>query len=132
VPEVASVVLTVPAHKDFIVIVRSAVAQLGACFSFTIGEIGDLRLAVDEACNLLVADQPQPYGAVVGGLDCRAEVRGDLLRVTVSASAEGAESPDTEGFGWNILTALVDSLAWEQDNDMVRVELEKRRAARGG
>lgn len=127
-PGAASVVLTVPAHRDYITIVRSAVAQLGAGFGFTIEEIGDLRLAVDEACNLLVGYRPA--GLAPSDLECRAQVLGDVLRVTVIASAEAAEPPDTEGFGWNILTALVDTLAWEQDRDTVRVELEKRRGIR--
>ena len=130
VPEAASVQLTVPAHKDYIVIVRSAVAQLGACFGFTVGDIGDLRLAVDEACNLLV--QHAPAEPVPAALECRAEVRGDLLRVRVSASSQIADPPDTEGFGWTILAALVDTLAWEQDSDTVRVEVEKRRSIRAG
>lgn len=129
VPEAASVQLAVPADRHYIVLVRSAVAQLGACFGFTMGAIGDLRLAVDEACNLLVAGGPDP---AVSGLECRAEVRGDLLRVTVSASAVAVAPPDTEGLGWNILAALVDTLAWEEDGDVVRVEIEKRRGTRGG
>ena len=149
VPEVASVLLTVPAHKDYITAVRSSVAQLGGCFGFTIGEIEDLRLAVDEACNLLVAgaaaapdthldDAAGPNagpGAGAGGhtLQCRAAVHGDLLHVTVAApAAAGVEPPDTEGFGWIILTALVDALTWDQDDDTVRVELEKRRGIRDG
>jgi serine/threonine-protein kinase RsbW len=128
VPEVASVLLTVPAHKDYIIIVRSAVAQLGACFGFSLAEIADLRLAVDEACNLLVAS-PRPVAAQ-SSLRCRAEVRGDRLGVRMRASPETAGRPDTEGFGWIILTALVDTLAWGQDDDVVRVEMEKRRRPR--
>jgi serine/threonine-protein kinase RsbW len=132
VPEAASVLLTVPAHKDYIVIVRSAVAQLGACFGFSVGEIGDLRLAVDEACNLLIAG-PQPALAHSGSsLRCRAEVRGDRLWVRMSASPAIAGRPDTAGFGWIVLTALVDTRAWGQDDDAARVEMEKRRGPRVG
>jgi serine/threonine-protein kinase RsbW len=125
VPEIASILLQVPAHKDYISIVRSAVSQLGACFGFAVGEIGDLRLAVDEACNLLVANRwPTLFEE---SLECRAEVLGDVIRVTLAAPAATTEPPDTEGFGWNILAALVDVLAWDQAGDLVRVELEKRR-----
>ena len=128
-PELASVQVSVPAHKDYITLVRSAVAQLGACFGFTLGEIGDLRLAVDEACNLLVASPAT--GQADSALECRAVVRGDLLTVTVAGTAEtAAEPPDTEGFGWIILTALVTTLAWERDDGGVRIELEKRRERR--
>jgi serine/threonine-protein kinase RsbW len=114
----------VPANKDYIFVVRSAVAQLSAAFGFTIGEISDVRLAVDEACNLLVAGH---LSAVPDqDLQCRVEVRGDLLHVTVAAASAGVEVPDTDDFGWNILTALVDSLAWAREAGMARVELEKR------
>lgn len=125
----ASVVLTVPAHKDYVVIIRSAVAQLGACFGYTIREITDLRLAVNEACALLVAGSPG-HTLAEGTIQCRAEVRGDVLRVTVSAPAGAQTAPDTDGLGWNIMTALVDALAWAQDGVTVRVNLEKRRAIR--
>lgn len=129
-PEAASVLLTVPAHQDCIVIVRSAVAQLAACSGFTLGQIGDLRLAVDEACNLLVDGAgPEPAAS---GLECQAGVRGGVLRVTVAASAVAADPPDTEGFGWAILNALVDGLEWERDHDVVRVHVVKRRGIGAG
>ena len=129
-PDVASVLITVPAHQDYIVIVRSAVAQLAACFGFAFGEIGDLRLAVDEACNLLVAGAgPDRAGS---GLECQAGVRGDVVRVTVAASAAAADPPDTEGLGWAILNSLVDVLEWEQDHDVVRVHVAKRRGIVAG
>jgi serine/threonine-protein kinase RsbW len=135
-PRGASVVLSVPAHRDYVVIIRSAVAQLAGCFGYTLREISDLRLAVNEACALLVAGR---FGGGSGGLaglggagvlggiiECRAEVRGDVLRVTVSAAA-GTLAPDIDGIGWTMLTALVDTLAWAQDGVMARVDLEKRR-----
>ena len=129
-PEIASVLLTVPAHQDYIVIVRSAVAQLAACFGFTLGEIGDLRLAVDEACNRLVAGAGPDLAA--SGLQCQAGVRGDELRVMVAASAAAADPPDTDGLGWAILNALVDGLDWERDHDVVRVHVAKRRGTGAG
>ena len=123
----ASVVLSVPAHRDFVVIIRSAVAQLGACFGYTLGEITDLRLAVNEACALLIAGRTEDTGAI----ECRAEVGGDLLHVTVSAPS-GTFAPDIDGLGWNLMTALVDRLTWAQDGVTARVDLEQRRGATAG
>jgi anti-sigma regulatory factor (Ser/Thr protein kinase) len=128
-PRGASVVLSVPAHKDYVVIIRSAVAQLGACFGYTVREVADLRLAVNEACGLLVAGT-RGSAFAVGTIECRAEVRGDVLRVTVAAPAGGFDAPDTDGLGWNIMTVLVDALAWAQDGVTARVDLEKRRGIR--
>ncbi|MEZ0115649.1 serine/threonine-protein kinase RsbW [Catenulispora sp. EB89] len=125
-PQRASVVLTVPAHKDYVVIIRSAVAQLAASCGYPPQQVTDLRLAVNEACALLVGS--------LGVIECRAEVRGDagreVLRVAVSAPAAGGfDVPDTDGLGWNLMTALVDALAWAQDGVTARVSLEKRRAS---
>jgi serine/threonine-protein kinase RsbW len=126
-PRGASVVLSVPAHKDYVVIIRSSVAQLAGCFGYTVRDITDLRLAVNEACALLVAGSQGTVGGA-GTIECRAEVRGDVLRVTVSAAA-ATLTPDTDGIGWTILTALVDTLTWAQDGVSARVDLEKRPGA---
>jgi serine/threonine-protein kinase RsbW len=134
----ASAVLTVPAHKDYVVIIRSAVAQLAACSGYTVLQVTDLRLAVNEACGLLVAGRPGGRPAVggigsLGVIECRAEVRGEVLRVTVTAPAAGGfDAPDTDGLGWNLMTALVDALAWAQDGITARVSLEKRRGRPNG
>jgi serine/threonine-protein kinase RsbW len=127
--EAASVLIRVPAHKDYLVVVRSAVAQLGARLGYTFAEIIDLRLAVDEACCLLVAGDAVGLRAK-GDLECRLEVRDDGLRLEVTAASAGFEPPDPEGFGWNVLTALVDAVAWAQDDDTARIMLDKRRDVR--
>lgn len=123
-----SVVLTVPADKDYVVIVRSAVAQLGACLGYTVREITDLRLAVNEACALLVAGSPSALGTI----ECRAELQGDLLRVTLAAPSGAFDTPDPDGLGWTMMAALVDGVAWAQDGVTARVDLRKRRLLPAG
>jgi serine/threonine-protein kinase RsbW len=128
--EAASVLIRVPAHRDYIVVVRSAITQLGARLGYTFAEITDLRLAVDEACCLLVGSRPvRPVPK--DDLECRIQVRAGVLHVDVTASAAGVDPPDVEGFGWKVLTALVDSLAWARDGDTARIALEKHRDLRG-
>jgi len=146
VNEFASVLIRVPAHQDYIVVVRSAVAQLGARLGYTVAELIDLRLAVDEACCLLVgaAGEPRPEhfhehfrepgreppdGPPRGDLECRVRVGLGTLQVTVAAPAADVETPDRDSFGWNVLRALVDSLAWVRDGATARIELMKRRTA---
>lgn len=123
-PRGASIVLTVPADKDYVVIVRSAVAQLGACLGYTVKEITDLRLAVNEACALLVAAGPGPEGTI----ECRARLQGDTLRVTLTAPFGAFDAaPDPDGLGWTMMTALVDGVGWAQDGVTARVDLRKKR-----
>lgn len=139
-PRGASVVLTVPADKDYVVIVRSAVAQLAACYGYTVKEITDLRLAVNEACALLiaggtgkVASSAAPGGlGALGTIECRAELRGDTLRVTLAAPSGAFDTPDPDGLGWTMMAALVDGVAWAQDGVTARVDLRKRRLLPAG
>ena len=126
--EAASVLIKVPADKDYVVIVRSTVGHLAAQAGFSLADITDLRLAVDEACALLLA--PRGLGSTGvgdGELTCRFGVLPDALRVTVSAEAAGIREPDTMDFGWTILSALVDTLSWASDGTTAQVSLEKRR-----
>lgn len=121
---IESVLIRVPAHRDYIVVVRSALAQLGARLGYTVAEIIDLRLAVDETCGLLV-DGP-PDGPPKGDLECRVRVSAGTLQVTVRASAVGVRPPDRDGFGWKVLTALVDTMTWVWDGTTARIDLVKR------
>ncbi|MBW8804210.1 MAG: ATP-binding protein [Catenulisporales bacterium] len=125
---VESVLVRVPAHRDYVAVVRAAVAQLGARLGYTVSELIDLRLAVDEACSQLVGGVPLD-GPPQGYLECRLRVGLGTLQVTVVASAAGVETPDRDGFGWNVLTALVDSLSWANDGVTARIDLVKSHSA---
>lgn len=122
---IESVLVRVPAHRDYIVVIRSVVAQLGARLGYTVAELIDLRLAVDETCGLLIGEAPAD-GPPAGDLECRVRVGSDALQVTVCASAAGVRPPDREGFGWKVLTALVDAMTWVREGSTARVDLVKR------
>jgi serine/threonine-protein kinase RsbW len=103
----AEVRLSIPADGAYIAVPRSVVGNLAARNNFTVDEIDDLRIAVDEACALLL---PQ---ASDGVLECVFEIDPPLLRVTTSAAVPNGWKPDTTSFGWTVLTALVESVAAE-------------------
>ncbi len=46
--------LTLPAHSAYLSILRTATAGLAARLGFTLDEIEDMRIAVDEACAMLL------------------------------------------------------------------------------
>src|SRR2546430_16011483 len=52
------VVLVVPADGSYLAVLRTATAGLAARLQFTLDEIEDLRIAVDEACAILLAVAP--------------------------------------------------------------------------
>lgn len=141
--DIASVVLRVPADRDYIVLVRSAAGHLGARLGYSLPEILDLRLAVDEACNLFLtapvtahvaATEPEPEpaptsaaaSASASDLECRFSVSDSVLSFAVSGSAAGVTEPDTGGIGWQVLSALADTVSWGADGTTACLALEKR------
>jgi serine/threonine-protein kinase RsbW len=121
------VLLSVPADKDYVVLIRSAVGHLGARIGLTMEELGDLRLAVSEACALLLL--PDELDATSATLECRFAERDGGLSVAVAADAEREATPQVGGFGWNLLEALVDELEWSNVQGRAEVRLVKRPAA---
>src|SRR3954470_5367863 len=76
--------LTVPAESAYLAVVRTATAGLAARLSFTLDEIEDLRIAVDEACVMLLS-LPGPSLPDTAFLKCQFRVTPEALAVTVSA-----------------------------------------------
>ncbi len=52
--------LRVPADPAYLAVVRSTTAGLAARLDLTLDEIEDMRIAVDEACTLVMSRQPSP------------------------------------------------------------------------
>ena len=73
------VLLTVPADGGYLGVLRTATAGLAARLHFALDEIEDLRIAVDEACAMLLAIATR--GAE---LECRFAVTDDALTVEVT------------------------------------------------
>lgn len=101
--------LTVPASPAYVAVVRTATAGLAARVDITLDRIEDLRIAVDEACALLVRgpghrDDLRPDDV----LRCRFVLHEDSLTITVSGPP--ADLPEHESFAWSVLSALVDGL----------------------
>src|SRR5206468_832231 len=72
------VTIKLPAAGAYLSVLRTATAGLAARLDFTLDEIEDLRIAVDEACAMLLA-QAGPGAA----LDCTFTLNGDSIRAGV-------------------------------------------------
>jgi len=119
--------LTVPALTTYLSVVRTATAGLAARLSFTFDEIEDLRIAVDEACVMLLS-LPGPTPADTATLTCRFRVLDDVLAVSVSARVdEKAVLPADQSFAWQVLTAHAAEVSGTADGGLASVELLKRR-----
>jgi serine/threonine-protein kinase RsbW len=134
--------LDVPAHPAYVAVVRTAAAGLAARADLTLDRIEDLRIAVDEACALLLhrREGDDPYGTVSDAsaddpaddptddpadpaddpaqdvtIHCLFTVEEDAL--TVDISGPQVTLPDPSAFAWAVLDALVDSLRTGEDLD---------------
>lgn len=95
-----TVVLNVPADPAYIAVVRTATAGLAARLNLTLDEIEDLRIAVDEACVMLL-DQRCHENSL---LTATFRMRSSTLEVVVSGPAESL--PDESSYAWALLKAL--------------------------
>ncbi|WP_307856402.1 ATP-binding protein [Catenulispora pinistramenti] len=123
-----------PADADYLAVIRSASAHVATKAGCTLSEVADLRLAVDEACGLLLRNTVRDEQAAdgtgsAGDLFCRFILDDATLRMVLSRKARNAAPPQNDEFGWTILSALVDDILWRADGPTVYVELVKRRGA---
>jgi serine/threonine-protein kinase RsbW len=117
------VVITVPATGAYLSVLRTASAGLAARLDFTLDEIEDLRIAVDEACAMLLP-------RAVGGADveCEFTLDADSITIEVRVPTVDGESPSRETFAWTVLSALVGEVdSSTTADDRVTVNLVKRR-----
>ena len=100
--EVTDVVeLRVPADPAYLTVIRTASAGLAARLDLTLDEIEDLRIAVDEACALLLAHTSHPDESLFAEFT----IRPGSLDVHVRGPAQTL--PDRSSFAWSVLEALV-------------------------
>jgi serine/threonine-protein kinase RsbW len=119
--------LTVPALTAYLGVVRTATAGLAARLGFTLDEIEDLRIAVDEACAMLLS-LPGPRPVTEATLSCRFRVLDNAMAVTVSAPVgDRAVLPPEHSFAWQVLTAHAADVTGSLNGGRATVELVKRR-----
>lgn len=86
-------------------IVRGLAETLVLLSDFTLDEVADIRLAVDEAASTLIAlAKPDTT------LRCRFTVGDADLLVQVSGVAASEGMPDQRSFGWHVLRTLSDEV----------------------
>jgi serine/threonine-protein kinase RsbW len=113
-----------PAAGAYLSVLRTATAGLAARLDFTLDEIEDLRIAVDEACALLLQQ------AVAGSdLTCVFELDTSAMRVTVSAPTTDGRTPSQQTFAWTVLTALAGEVEARAEDGTVSISLHKHRGA---
>ena len=119
------VTVCMPAEGAYLSVLRTATAGLAARLDFTLDEIEDLRIAVDEACAMLLSQ------AIPGtNLECAFDLGAEEMTITVSVTAAEPQIPARDTFAWTVLSALagtVDSRLGA--DDQVSIVLRKHREA---
>jgi serine/threonine-protein kinase RsbW len=103
-PAKPDVLLRVPADSAYVSVLRTMTAGLAARLDFTLDDIEDLRIAVGEACALVL-----PEAATDGDLQAEFRLRPGTLTVSVSVPTRGSTAPDRESFAWQVLSTLATS-----------------------
>ena len=114
--------IRLPADSAYLSLLRTAVAGLAVRLDFTLDEIEDLRIAVDEACAMLLL-QAEP-GA---DLTCAFALDEDALRVRVSVASATGALPARDSFGWTVLAALAGDVDAGAEQGTLWMTLRKRR-----
>ena len=121
------VTVRLPAEGAYLSVLRTATAGLAARLDFTLDEIEDLRIAVDEACAMLLSQ------AVPGAsLECAFTLGHDVMTIAVTAACLAPRQPATDTFAWTVLTALAGSVdAHVGPGDLLTIVLRKTRESSG-
>jgi serine/threonine-protein kinase RsbW len=121
------VTVRMPAEGAYLSVLRTATAGLAARLDFTLDEIEDLRIAVDEACAMLLSQ------AVPGAsLECGFTLGPDDMTIAVSVPCLAPQQPASDTFAWTVLTALAGSVdAHVGPGDLLTIVLRKTRESPG-
>jgi serine/threonine-protein kinase RsbW len=123
-PDGDAVEVRIPADVVYVSTLRLTAASLAARCDLTIDDIEDLRLAVDEACALLL-----PHATAGSTLDARFELATGRLSVETSVATDEAAEPDRSGFAWTVLGALASTVDVRQDGGRLIILVTKAREA---
>ncbi len=116
--------IRLPADGAYLSVLRTATAGLAARLDFTLDEIEDLRIAVDEACAMLLPD-----AVPESDLTCTFELSTDAIMVTVTLLTTTGRLPERGTFAWTVLSALAGDVDARVDDDSrVSIALRKQRA----
>ncbi|HVW79318.1 MAG TPA: anti-sigma regulatory factor [Mycobacteriales bacterium] len=118
------VAITLPASSAYLSVLRTATAGLAARLDFTIDEIEDMRIAVDEASAMLL-----PQALPGAELTCEFSLDKDAMTVSVSVMTIDGVEPPRDTFAWTVLAALAGEVSSDTDVDKrVTITLCKHRS----
>jgi serine/threonine-protein kinase RsbW len=121
------VTVRMPADGAYLSVLRTATAGLAARLDFTLDDIEDLRIAVDEACAMLLGQ------AIPGSsLECSFSLSPDDMTISVSVPCLNPRPPSSDTFAWTVLSALAGNVeAQAGPGDRLAIVMRKARPSSG-
>jgi serine/threonine-protein kinase RsbW len=113
-----TVVLTLPGSGAYLGILRTTTAGLAARLGFGLDAVEDLRVAVDEACNLLL-NEPAAQ------ITCRFYPDVEGVAIDLEAPHSGGRQRWADTFAWQLLSSLAQDVAVVETSDTVTITLRK-------
>ena len=113
--------LRLPADSAYLAVLRTATAGLAARIDFTLDDIEDLRIAVDEACAILL-----PQARPATDLQCRFWLgQATMTRGRRRDVRRPPAARREQGFAWRVLSALTTFVNSEVDGDRLVLTLSR-------
>jgi serine/threonine-protein kinase RsbW len=119
-PDVVEIM--VPADGAFVSVLRSVTAGLASRCDLTLDEIEDLRIAIDEACSLLL-----PHARPASSITVRFTLAKGSLGIHAAVPAGEHADPDQNTFAWTVLAALASTVSVAHNGSELAISLTKRR-----
>ncbi|GAB3266408.1 anti-sigma regulatory factor [Alteromonas gracilis] len=116
--------LRLPASSAFATVLRSTIAGLAARADFTLDDIEDLRMAVGEACAIVLEQADDD-----ASLHCDIDLGRGELTIHVAADVTDGHDPDHGSFAWQVLTALTTGVASHVEDHRVSISLTMHSSA---
>ena len=110
--------IRLPADSAYVSVLRMTTAAIGARLDFTLDDIEDLRMAVGEACAMLL-DRARPGGQLIA----RFRLDEDRIVVQVSADAINPHVPETDSFAWQVLNTTASDVRAEAGEDVLSITM---------
>lgn len=123
----ADVELRLPADGAYVSVLRTTTAGLAARLDFTIDDIEDLRIAVGEACAMVL-----PEADAGSSLLALFHLAPSRLTVSVGVQASSAATPDYDSFAWQVLTTLAGSAAVDSADGRFTVTMTLESSVQAG
>lgn len=93
--------LRLPVDSAYVSVLRATTVSLAARLDFTIDDIEDLRMAVGEACAMVL-----PSATEGSDLTCAFFMKTGEVTITITVPSALTELPEEDGFAWQVLNAL--------------------------